>query len=291
MYLCIQNLQHHRVKLQHTTILRITWTAVPAYPENIAEHQRILRTAVPACQSIPVHSCISSHIVYSHMLHLCVFHAIMSSEPAAHTVWNCRCIRHFTLNTNSYQSNICVWLFYTLHFKFICVWLLLYLTLQHLKSICVWLFYTLHFISNCVFTHQVANTIVSLHIIWIQLCLHAHNPSLIEQSERVVTLKCVLHVFSKLSNHYCGSEVRKRQRTLLFRLSRRRRQEQHDFAFASCISQIGFMYQSNISGTSWRSSLWTSLTHLAMAKQPDVQLEGMSLKHDHPYNVPSIPCY
>ena len=167
----------------------------------------------------------------------------------------------------------------------------LYLTLQHFKLICVWLFYTSHFISNCVFTHQVANTIVSLHIIWIRLCLHAHNPSLIEQSERVVTLKCVLHVFSKLSNHYCGSEVRKRQRTLLFRLSRRRRQEQHDFAFASCISQIGFMYQSNISGTSWRSSLWTSLTHLAMAKQPDVQLEGMSLKHDHPYNVPSIPCY
>ena len=141
-------------------------------------------------------------------------------------------------------------------------------------------FYTSSCEYDCVFTHHL-NPIVSSRA----------QPSLLKQSERVVTLKCVLHVFSKLSNHYCGSEVRKRQRTLLFRLSRRRRQEQHDFAFASCISQIGFMYQSNISGTSWRSSLWTSLTHLAMAKQPDVQLEGMSLKHDHPYNVPSIPCY
>ena len=40
----------------------------------------------------------------------------------AHTLWNCRCIQNFILNTKSYQSNICVWLFYTtLHFKFICV--------------------------------------------------------------------------------------------------------------------------------------------------------------------------
>ena len=100
-------------------------------------------------------------------------------------------------------------------------------------------FYTSSCEYDCVFTHHL-NPIVSSRA----------QPSLLKQSKRVVTLKCVLHVFSKLSNHYCGSEVRKRQRTLLFRLSRRRRQEQHDFAFASCISQIGFMYQSNISGTS-----------------------------------------
>ena len=49
--------------------------------------------------------------------------AIVSREPVAHTLWNCRCIQQFILNTKSYQSikHLCLAVSTTLHFKFICV--------------------------------------------------------------------------------------------------------------------------------------------------------------------------
>ena len=255
-----------------------SWT--PAYPEN-------------SCASVSKYASafmyIFAHCVFTHVASLrilryhvqwtCSTHSVkLQMHPTFHIEYELVSIKYLCL----------VVLYLTLQIHLCLV--VLYLTLQHFKSICVWLFFTLHFISNCVFTHQVANTIVSLHIIWIQLCLHAHNPSLIKQSERVVTLKCVLHVFPKLSNCYCGSEVHKRQRTLLYRLSRRRRQEQHDFALLLvprkldlCIKVI-FLELIDVQVCEQVSRI------LQMAEQPDVQLEGMSLKHDHPYNVPSIPC-
>ena len=76
VYLCIQK-QHQRVKLQHTNILRIIWTAVPACPENIAEQSAYPETTAACtsvCRNIPVYSCIFAHCVFKkHMLCTCVF--------------------------------------------------------------------------------------------------------------------------------------------------------------------------------------------------------------------------
>ena len=215
--------------------------------------------------------------------------AIVSREPVAHTLWNCRCIQQFILNTKSYQSikHLCLAVSTTLHFKFICVCTRYsinpFSVIQRtcnthivklqmhpnfmLKSSSSWF--------DCGVTHQ----------IW-------HTLSLLKIRGCVAVPKCVWHVFPKPSSYDCKSEMRQRQRIIMLFVQDAPSlltSWKLDFLF----SFFYHKYQSDHSGTSGRSNLWSSLTPLQCCDISNLafNLRGWVLKHDHPYKVPSVLCY